>query len=251
MPVTTNTWLGATSGQTPLAAQPNAFLGIHATQYGYAGAQIASQTTAGSGGTASNGLWIAQSFTTGVGQTSISRIKMGLSANSNLGSQLGPMTVGIYANSAGAPTGSALLTVQATAEYVSPAPALVMFPMPLTGLTASTQYWIVSQPAGGVSFQYTWNKSNQTSGTSTSTNGTSWTAQTYGSIFQVFDQTITGSLEYLWVDNGARWVLFYYSGPTAGTELINVAEYTTSQNGGYQQGFRTLGYVNGILQGVT
>lgn len=248
MPVTTNTWLGATSGQPPLASQVNAPIGIHATQYVYAGATIASQQTAGSGTTSSNGLWIAQSFTMGVGQTSISRIKMGLATSATSGSQLGAMTIGIYANSGGAPTGAALLTIKATAEYVHPAPALTMFPMPLTGLSASTTYWIVSQPAGNVSFSYLWSKSNQTSGTSTSTNGTSWTAQTYGSIFQVFDQTAVGNLEYMWADSGARWDLLYYGSPA---EVSSLAQYTTSQNGGYQQGYRAFSYVNGVLQTVS
>jgi hypothetical protein len=247
MAVTTNTWLGATSGQPPLAQQPNSHLGIHKTQFIYAGSQIASQTTAGSGGTASNGTWVAQSFSTG-SATTIGRVVLGLSANTALGANLGAMTIGIYANSAGAPTGAALLTVQATAEYVNPGPALMMFPMPLTGLSTSTTYWLVTQPAGNASFQYTWNKSNQASGTSTSTNGTTWTAQAYGSIFQVFDGTITGNFETTWEDNGARWELLYYANP--GPEISNIAQYTTSQNGGYQQGYRTFSYVNGLLQTV-
>lgn len=247
MAVTTNTWLGATSGQPPLAQQPNSYLGIHATKYIYAGNQVASQTTSAAGGTTSNGTWVAQSFSTG-SSTSIGRIVMGLSANTALGANLGAMTIGIYANSAGAPTGAALLTVKATAEYVNPAPSLVMFPMPLTGLTTSTTYWIVMQPAGNGTYFYTWNKSNQVSGTSTSANGTAWTAQAYGSLFQVYDGTATGSLEALWEDNGARWELFYYATP--GPEISNIGQYTTSQNSGYQQGYRTFSYVNGILQTV-
>lgn len=248
MAVTSNLWLGATVGQLPTAAQQAAFLGIHKQQLLYAGTQQSVQNTAGSGSTTSNGLWIAQSFTTGASQTAIGYVSLQLGATTASGSLLAPMTVGIYANSGGAPTGSALVSVQATAEYVNPGPSYMLFPLPVTGLSPSTTYWLVTQPAGNSTYNFAWGKSNQTSGTSTSTNGTSWTAQTYGSLYLVYDQTAVGSLTAVWEDSGARWQALYYA--TNG-ELSNLGEYTVAQAGSYVQSYRSLAYANGLLQKVS
>ena len=46
----TPTWLGATTGYNAYAGQVNQFLATHAVTYLYAGAEQASQGTAGSGG---------------------------------------------------------------------------------------------------------------------------------------------------------------------------------------------------------
>lgn len=245
MAVTTSTWNGATTGQPPLAAQPNALFGVHKTQVLYTGTVQSVQNTAGSGATASNSLYIAQSFTTGASQTAIGYIYLQLGATTASGSVLSPMTVGVYANSAGAPTGSALLSVQVTAEYVNPAPSFVLFPMPITGLSTATQYWIVTTPAGNVSNNFTWGKSNQASGTSTSTNGSTWTAQTYGSLYAVYDQSIVAPVAALWEDSGARWQTFYYN---TQTEVADIGQYTVAQNSSYVQGFKALTYSNGLLQ---
>lgn len=245
MAVTTSTWNGATTGQAPLAAQPNALLGVHKTQVLYTGVVRSIQNTAGSGTTTSNGLYIAQSFTTGASQTAIGYIYAQLGATTASGTVLPAMTIGIYANSAGAPTGSAILSVQATAEYVNPSPSFVLFPMPITGLSTATQYWIVTTPSGTVSNNFSWGKSNQTSGTSTSTNGTTWTAQTYGSLYAVYDQNIVAPVAALWEDSGARWQALYYN---TQNEVSDLGQYTVAQNSSYVQGFKALTYSNGLLQ---
>jgi hypothetical protein len=248
---TTSTWLGATTAQLPLAAQVNQFLGVHKTQNLYAATQTSAQTTAGSGSTSSNGLWIAQSFTTAAGQTAIGYIAIDVQVTATSGSQLGPMTIGIYANSGGAPTGSALLTTVFTVEYAAGQGIWTYVPMPLTGLTASTTYWIVTQPAGNVTFSYPWMKSNQTSGTSTSTNGTSWTAQTYGSMYQVFDQTVSGLLTHTYADSGARWTYTAYTTAAALNQISQYSEYTVAQGSSqYVQSVRFYTYSNGLLTKV-
>lgn len=247
MAVTSNTWLGATTGALPTAAQQAAFLGVHKTQMLYAGTLGSAQSIGGSGTTNSNSLYIAQSFTTAASQTTVGYVLLNMGALTGTGSLLAPLTVGLYANSAGAPTGSALVSVSAPAEYVFPSPTLSVFPLPVSGLSPSTTYWIVTQPVGTVTYNYEWSKSNQTSGTSTSTNGTTWTAQTYGSIYAVYDQTASGQLTAVWEDSGARWQAFYYG--TTG-EVSGLAQYTVAQSSGYQQGYRNLSYSNGILSGV-
>lgn len=253
MPVTTNTWLGATTGQPPLAQQPNSYLGVHKIQPIYNSTLRSAQTTASgtSAFTSSNGLWMAQSFSTAVGQTAIGYISISMAALSALGSQLAPITIGLYASSGSAPTGSALFTILGTAEYINPGPAFIAFPFPVTGLTASTQYWIVTQPQGNGTFNYEWNQSNQTSGASTSTNGTTWTAQAYGFMYAVYDQTVNAPIIGTWEDNGARWQIWYTGslGLAGANGITAVTQYTTSQNGGYQQSFRNLNITNGILTG--
>lgn len=246
---TTPTWQAATSGQLPLAAQVNQFLGPHQMQLLYPSLRKSSQTTAGSGNVTTNGTWLAQSFTTATGQTTIGYTQLNIVTTGGMAGVLTPTTVSIYTNNAGAP-GTALVSTTVSAEYVTQAPATVTFPTPVTGLTQSTTYWIVVSAAGDSTHNFQWNKSNQTSGASTSANGTTWAAQTYGFIYQVWDQTISGNTPLLtWEDGGARWVWFSYS---ANNEINTVAEFTAGQTTmGYTQSFRVPAYTGGQLTGVT
>lgn len=252
MPVTSNTWLGATTGQLPTAAQQQAFLGVHKTQMLYAGVQQAGQTTNGSTSTSSNGLWLAQSFTTGASQTTVGYVIVPVTTTTTSGSSLGTTTLALYANTSGAPSGSPLVSTTVTAEYANlasggTATSRLIYPLPATGLTAATQYWLVLQSTASAG-SYTWYQSNQASGASTSPNGTAWTAQTYGFVYQVFDQTAAGQLTAVWEDSGARWQALYYG--TTG-EVSSLGQYTLAQGGGYQQGYRTLSYSGGLLQKVS
>lgn len=255
MAVTTNTWLGATSGQPPKAAQINQFLGVHAETNLYAAVQKSSSTTLTATATTSNGTYIAQSFTTAAGQTAIGYVIISFNSPIASGTNLGTATLSLYANSAGAPTGSALISTTLTAEYAFDASsgggggstAFVIYPLPITGLTASTTYWLVTAPAGTSGNHYHWYQTTAGSGASTSTNGTSWTAQTYGLGYQVFDQTASGMLTATWEDSGNRWTAYTYN--TSGT-IATLGEYTIAQNSGYVQGFRTFTYSNGQLTKV-
>jgi hypothetical protein len=254
--VTTNTWLGATTGQLPKAQSVNALLGVHATQNLYAGVQQASSTTLTSTATGGQGTYIAQSFTTGASQTAIGYVIVPFNTATASGANLAATTLSIYASSAGAPAGSPLVSAAVTAEYGFNASsgggggstAFVIYPTPVAGLAPSTTYWIVAAPAGNSSNHFHWWQTTSTSGASTSTNGTSWTAQTYGLGYQVFDQTAVGQLTAVWEDAGARWQALYYA--TTG-ELSSLGEYTVAQAGGYLQSYRSLAYSNGLLQKVS
>jgi len=234
-------WLGATAGQSAQAGQVNQFLGAHAVTYLYAATQRAAQSTAGSGSVNSNSLWIAQSFSSAVGQTAVGRVVLTLAVTGSPAQ----MTVGLYANSAGAPAGSALVSVAVPKEFLTGSPVPLSIPLPAT-ITASTTYWIVTTAVGNVSNLYSWSKSNQTSGASTSTNGTAWSAQTYGLLYQVFDQTATGSLTHTFEDAGSRWTAMGYTG----NQLTSMQEYTAAQASGYIQSSRTLSYSGTQLIGV-
>lgn len=251
MAVTTSTWLAATSGPLPTAAQQQAFLGVHKAQMLYAGVQQAGQTTNGSTSTSSNGLWLAQSFTTGASQTAVGYVIVPVTTTATSGASLASTTLALYANGAGAPTGSALGSVTVTAEYANLASGgtatnRLVYPLPVTGLSAATTYWLVLQSTASTG-SYAWYRSNQTSGASTSTNGTAWTSQAYGFVYQVFDQAAAGQLTAVWEDSGARWQALYYG--TTG-EAASLAQYTLAQSGGYVQGYRNFTYSGGLLQGV-
>lgn len=237
------TWLAATTGQPGLAGQVNQFLTTHAVTYVYTGLEQANQSTAGSGSVASDGLYIAQSFTTASGQTAVGYVVLTLAVTGSPA----PLSLSIQANSSGAPSGTALVSASLPKEFASGSATALTVLMPVAGLTASTQYWIVTQAVGDASDYYSWSKSNQTSGASTSTNGTSWTAQTYGLLYQVWDQTVVLPLLGTYEDAGARWVLLSYSGG----DLSGIKEFTAGQAAnGYTVSSRALTYSGYELTGV-
>jgi hypothetical protein len=218
----------------------------------YAGTQQAGQTTNGATSTSTNGLWLAQSFTTGAAQTAIGYVIVPVSTTATSGSSLSTTTLALYANSGSAPTGAALASVTLTAEYANLATGGtatngLICPLPITGLTAATTYWLVLHSTASTG-SYTWYRSNQASGASTSTNGSSWSAQTYGFVYQVFDQSASGQLTALWEDSGARWQAYSYNTVSA---LATVSQYTLAQSGGYVQSYRSLTYSGGVLTGVS
>jgi hypothetical protein len=157
---------------------------------------------------------------------------------------LGATTLSLFANSGAAPSGSALVSVAVTAEYANGASGgtptvFVEFPLPISGLTASTTYWIVLTSAGTSGAHYTWYRSNQTSGASTSATGSSWSAQTYGFCYQIYDQTVLGNPVATWDDGGVAWKWFNYNGSG---QINQIGEYTVAQNNSYVQSWRTITY---------
>lgn len=252
---TTPNWLGATAGSAPQAGQINQFLGTHLSQELYAANATASVVTSGAATTGTNGLYLAQSFTTAVGQTTVGYVRGPISTTVTTGTLLAPTTLSLYANASGAPTGSALVSTTLTAEYAYLSTSngntnvFTTYPLPATGLTASTTYWLVLAAAGDASHQYTWFRSASASGASTSTNGTTWTAQAYGFRYTVYDQAASGLLTCTWEDSGARWTARTY---TAAELLSTYGEYTVGQGtNGYVQSYRTMAYSNGLLTGVS
>jgi hypothetical protein len=243
--VPTPSWLAATSGQATKAGQVNQFLGAHACTLCYSGVLKASQFTAGSGAVNSNSLYIAQSFTTAVGQTTIGRIAITLARTGTPA----PFTLSLQASSSGHPSGTPLVSTVVPPDLFNGPAATPSLPLPITGLTASTQYWLVINAIGDPSDYFSWSKSNQVSGASTSANGTTWTAQSYGLMYNVFDATATGQLQNTWEDNGARWTIFAYTAQNLPNTLI---EYTAGQTAtGYMYSSRGLTYTNGLLTSVS
>lgn len=249
-----NTWQAPTSGQPPRAAHVNQLLGPHALTMLYAGAQQGFQAGTGPAGQRTDTQWLAQSFTTAFLQTTIGYVSLPItSTTATSGSQLPPLTLSLYASSGTAPTGSPLVSTTITAEYANvlaggvPTTNLV-FPLPITGLPTATQFWLVTNMVGSSSFHYTWYESDQAGGASTSTNGTSWTAQSYGLLYSVYDQTPTGMPTCTWEDAGARWTS---TGYTATGAIAYYAEYTAGQTGaGYVQSARNFAYSGGLLTAV-
>ena len=244
--ISTPNWQAATSGQGPQSAQINQFLGTHSVTPIYTGNQVAS-ATGGSGNANSNGLWLAQSFTTGGGETAHGYVTAQIFPNTGLSSNLGPAFVSIYSNVAGKP-GSPLITFTGPVEYVNAAPVDTAFFGPI-GVSPSTQYWIVLQAAGNASFNYTWSKSSAGSGAATSPDGVTWTTQAYGFRFVAYDLSAIGNPVGTWEDGGLRWT--WQSFNTTG--LPNqYAEYTAGQTTlGYAQSFRTFAYSVNQVTGVS
>lgn len=249
-------WLGATSGQLPLAQQVNQFLVTHPTTYLYAATSQASVVTSGATTTSSNGLYLAQSFTTGASQTAVGYVLAPISTTTTTGASLTPTTLSLYANSAGAPTGAALGSVTLTAEYAYLSTAngntntFTVYPLPVTGLTAATTYWLVLASTASTG-AYTWFRSASGSGASTSPNNSTWTAQAYGFRYNVFDQSASGLETATWEDSGARWTASTYVTAASINQYASFAEYTVAQGAnGYVQGYRAFTYTNGLLTKV-
>jgi hypothetical protein len=216
----------------------------------YAATQTAAQATAGATSTNTSGTWLAESFTTAVGQTQIGYVIVPVRTASVTAANLAPTTLRLYANSGGAPTGAPLASVTITLEYATTAVlnTPIIYPLPVSGLTASTTYWLVTPAAGNGTDHYNWYRSNQASGASTSANGTTWAAQAYGFQYRVFDQSATGLLTSTWDDSGARWTATTYN---ATQQISTYAEYTAGQTAtGYLQSLRTYTYSSGMLASI-
>lgn len=239
--MTTPAWNGATAGQPTLAAQINQFFGTHPSTLVYTGTSQNSQTTAGSGGTNSNSLYIAQSFVAS-STYAAARVALTLAVTGTPS----PATISIQTNSGSAPSGTALGTTALPPGFLSGSATAISIPLPAS-LTNATTYWIVINAVGDVSNFYTWSKSNQVTGTSTSTNGTTWTAQAYGSLYNVFSGN-TGNLLHSYDDSGVRWCTYAYN---ANGTISSLSEYAVAQGSSYQQSVRTFNYSGTLLTSIT
>ncbi len=133
-------------------------------------------------------------------------------------------------------------------QYVYSGSFFLTVPLLATGLSPSTAYWVVVAPAGTGTSYYAWQKSNQTSGALTSPDGSTWTPQAYGLMYQVYDLSgIIPPALYSVEDGGARIVQFVY---TSGV-LTGIIETTQSQGGGNVFSSRTLTYSGSTLIGVS
>lgn len=241
----TPAWLAATATKTTNAGQINQFLGVHAATILYAGVAIANHTTLGTGTVNSNGLYVAQSFTTGASATALGRFTLGLAVTGTPA----PITVGLYANSGGAPSGAPLATVQIPHDVFGASVAFLSVPLVYSPLAASTEYWLVASAVGDASNYYSLYKSNVGSGASTSANSTTWTTQTYGITFYAVDQSVNGPVNNTWEDGGVRWTVLAYNAQGLPSAIV---EFTQGQTAtGYVFSNRSLSYTRGQLTGIT
>ena len=247
----TPAWQAATVGSEANAGHINQFLGNHQSVFLYQGTVRSSQTT----GTAvySNTLtrWLAQTITTAAGQTAIGYVQLQLAAvgGSPTTNLIAPLTVSIYADSEGFPTGSALATTALSDSYVYMSPFWVTIPLPVSGLVPLTRYHIVTQIVGTTGHFYVWQQSNQTSGSATSTDGSVWVSNSYGLMYQVFDEGVSGLLQSIFEDSGARWREFSYN---SNNQITQIVDYVIGQtSGGYLSAAHTLTYSGGLLTGVS
>lgn len=235
-----------------MAGHINQFLGTHTSSFVYNGALKSSQSTGISVYTDTLTQWLSQQITTASTQTTISYVLIQVSTigGSPTSQLINPLTVSIYADSGGVPTGSALATTTVASSNVYSSPFWLMVPFNLTGLTRNTTYHVVVTKVGTTGHYYVWQRSNQVAGAHTSTNGTAWTAQSYGLMYQVYDQTsISGQVQLLYDDNGARIVSFTYN--TNGT-LNTINEYTVAQGtSNVLVQTRTINYATGLVTGVS
>jgi hypothetical protein len=222
-----------------MAGQVNQFLGTHAVTYVYAGTEQANAAFT-SGSASTNGLWLAQSFNTGSGQTAVGWVTLYLSVTGSPA----PVTVSLEASSGGAPSGTALASTQVPAQFPTGSVGAVAVMLPATGLASSAEYWLVAQADGDGSDFFSWGKSAAGTGAATSTGGVTWTGQSYGLAYAVFDQAPNLPLAGTWEDSGARWTAYGYNGSG---QVTSVREYTTGQAAdGYAVASRAVTY-SGLL----
>jgi hypothetical protein len=245
-------WLAASAGYKPQPGQLNQLLGAHNSLWIYSGNTLQVSEQTGSGlyvSTASQ--YIAQSFITGPSQTTVGLVNLQISAvgGSPVTASISPLVVSLYASALGAPTGSALASTPVTEQLVYSGPYWLPVPLAASGLTPSTPYQLVVSPAGTTAGYYAWQQSNQSSGASTSTSGTSWSGAAYGLMYEVYDQTGTAwPPQYLIADGGARTTAFTYN---SASQLATITEQVMSQSGAVQYSQRTLTYSGNILIGVS
>jgi hypothetical protein len=241
-------WLGASAGHGAQAGQVNQFLGGHNSVWLYAGTQRAAQTTGTGIYQSTQSQWLAQQFTTAPGQTQIGAVWLQISAvgGSPASATIPPLTVSLYISSGGLPLGPALALTSTAEQVVYSAGFWLRVPLPAT-VTPLTVYQLVVSSAGATGHYYVWQQSNQVSGASASPDGITWSAQPFGLMFQVLDQTGGGPPQTLYDDNGARVTQFSYN---AQNLVASITESVLAQDGSVATFTRGFTYTNGTLTGV-
>jgi hypothetical protein len=243
----------AVAGQGGNAGASNQFLVPHTGILVYDSAiQQAGQTTGNAKYVTTQDQYLSQQFLTGASQTTIGSVQLQVSVvgGSAITNNITPLTVGIYADSGGEPSGTSLGTATLVETSVYASGFWVVMLLPVTGLTGNTPYHIVVSPAGTSTAYYVWQQNNQVAGASISTDAVAWEDQTFGFMYRVYDQGATGGSKWQYVleDTATRWTNMTYDGSNT---LTGITEYTVDQTGsGSVQYSRTLTYTGGLLTGV-
>lgn len=244
------TMLAQSPGYPTNAGSVAQFLGAHTAAYLYSGAVVQAQQATGTGVyQTTQSQWLSQTITMGSSQTILGSIGLQLSAvgGSPTLPLTAPVSVGLYADVGGVPSGSALATVTLSGQYVYSAPFWLQVPFGLA-VTAGGTYHVVVSPVGTSSHYYLWQQSNQLQGAATAPDGALWTTQAYGLMWQVLDSTPTGQLLSVSEDNGQLITSFTY---TSLGLVATVTQFAVTQTGSSIQSSGTLSYTNGLLTGVS
>ena len=248
----TPSWLAAAINYPARPGQINQFLGSHSSAWTYTGNVLQSSEIIGDSVYQSTfGQSMAQTISTTANQTTIGSVLLQLSTvgGSPINTTIPPITIGLYANSNGTPTGSVITSVNLTVQYVYLSTFWVSVPLTATGLTAGTPYQLVITPVGSATNYYVWQQSNQTSGASLSTDGLTWNEEAFGFMYQVYDQSGT-----IWPpltlvdDDGARVTTFSYNGTN---QLTGISESVVAQDGSSFFSSRTISYSGLLPTGIS
>jgi hypothetical protein len=245
-------WLGAQVNYGGNSGLINQFLAQHDAIYQYSGQSIASEEATGSGIYIDTlNQWLSQTITTGPSQTDIGAVGLQLSTvgGSPTLNLIPALTVSLYADLGGFPTGSAITSATVASTYVYSSSFWAQIPLVATGLTASTNYHLVTAITGTTGHYYVWQESNQTNGCLTAPDGVTWTAQGFGLMYQVYTQdSASGNVVLISEDNGSLVKILTYNSLNL---LTNVSEYAQLQDGTFIQSSGTLSYTNGLVTGVS
>lgn len=244
------TMLAASSGQKPNSGLISQFLGAHNAAFIYSGAVVQASQATGSGtyqSTASQ--WLSQAVVMGSAQTVLGSVGLQLSAvgGSPTLALTAPLTVALYADSGGLPSGAVLASATVSGQYVYSSGFWLLVPFGLT-VTPSTVYHVVVSMVGTSGHYYVWQQSNQPGGAASAPDGVTWTPASFGLMYELLDATATGQLLAISEDGGQLITSFTY---TALGQVATVAQYAVTQSGSSIYSSGTLSYTNGLLTGVS
>lgn len=247
----TPAWLAASVGKRGDSGLITQFLGGHNAQWIYTnpGAVQTQQATGAAVYQSLQSGYLSQTITTGSAQTAIGQVSLQISTvgGSAVTATISPLTVSLFAAASGLPVGAPLASAQLAEPYVYAGAFWLPVPLLASGLSPSSIYCLVVTGAGSPSAYYVWQQSNQASGAATSPDGSTWTPQSYGLMYQVYGTGGTGQIQSIVADDGARITNLTWSGTT----LTGITEYTIAQDGTTLVSSRTLTYAsNGLLKAV-
>lgn len=242
--------LAQSSGYPTNAGAVGQFLGTHNAVCLYSGAVVQTSQATGSGiFQSTQSQWLSQTITTGAAQTVIGSIGLQLSTvgGSPTLPLIPPLTVALYADAGGLPSGPALASAVVSCQYVYGQPFWLQVPLGVT-VTASTVYHVATNLVGTSSHYYLWQQSNQLQGAAVAPDGVQWSLASYGLMYEVLDNTAAGQLMAVSEDAGALITQFTY---TARGLVATVTQHALTQSGSSITSSGSLTYTNGLLTGVS
>src|SRR5579859_3771818 len=244
------TWLAAVAKQRGDAGLVNQFMVNHSTNLVWSNGVIQDGQQTGTGTYIDTlNQWLAISTTTGASQTVLGSVSIQVSTFG--GSPTLPLipslTVSLYADAAGLPTGSALASATVSSNYVYSAPFWVSIPLTAT-VTPSTVYHYVIAITGTANHYFLLQKSNQLTGAATSPDGVTWTSSTFGLMYRTYDASAGGQLNSVTEDSGNLLINYTYN---ALSQITGYTQFTLAQDGTFLQTSGTITYTNGLPTGVS